>query len=391
MANLEKKYFKEFYSQKYDKLIFIRNLLLKLAYKGILKRIFFLNDPEKVHDRMIIFGEKLGRYHITKKITSFLFNYKNSLLEQEILGIKFFQPIGLAAGFDKNARLTQILPKVGFGFAEVGSVTGEPCAGNPGRHLWRLPKDKSLLVYYGLKNDGCEVIAESLVKLRFEFPVGVSIAKTNDESTVARGAGIRDYVKAYKIFNDKKIGDYFTINISCPNAFGGQPFHSKESLELLLSAIFKEPKIKPVFIKISPDLSFSELDDIIEVVRNHGVDGIITSNLIKTRRGLNIKDQTKIPSYGGFGGKLVKDKADKQLEYLYNKTKGDLVLIGLGGVSSAEDAYRKIKLGASLVQLITGMIYEGPQVIAEINQGLVKLLKRDGFKSISEAVGADVS
>lgn len=359
--------------------------IIHSIYTKILKPILFRFDPEDVHDFFVGTGKILGKYSATQYLTKKLFYYENPILEQNILGIHFKNPIGLAAGFDKNGVLTDILPSVGFGFLELGSITGEPCEGNPRPRLWRLPKDKSLVVYYGLKNDGCEVIAKRLGAKKFEVPIGISTAKTNCAITAETQKGIEDYVKAYSAFTN--IGAYDTINISCPNAFGGQPFTDPQKLELLLEAIVSKRSSKPIFLKLSPDISEENIDAIIELARKYKINGFICSNLTKKRE--NIKDST-IPEKGGLSGKKVAEKANDQIQYIYQKTRGEFVIIGLGGIFSAEDAYKKIRLGASLVQLITGMIFEGPQVIGEINTELAALLKRDGFKNISEAIGADI-
>lgn len=335
---------------------------------------------------MVLFGEFLGASVFFRKLAWFLFFYQNKKLEQEILGIKFKNPIGLAAGFDKNAQLTEIIPRVGFGFIEIGSVTGEPCEGNPKPRLWRLEKSKGLVVHYGLKNDGCEKIAKKLRRKQFLIPVGINIAKTNDKKTDKLAAGIDDFAKAYKKFTD--IGSYFTLNISCPNTGGGQPFNNAKNLDKLLLKLNKIPTKKPVLIKLSPDLTKEQIDEIIVVAKKYKVSGFICSNLTDNRNNKKIREK-KVSEAGGISGKVVEDLANDLISYIYQKTKGKFVIIGLGGVFSAKDAYKKIKLGASLVQLITGMIYEGPQVISEINQGLVRLLENDGFGNISEAIGND--
>jgi dihydroorotate dehydrogenase len=364
--------------------------MINVLYKKVLKPIFFMADPEDVHDRMTRVGSFLGHYSLTRAFTSNLFKYEHPSLEQDIAGIHFRNPIGLAAGFDKNAELTQILPSVGFGFEEVGSITGEPCLGNPKPRLWRLKESQSLMVYYGLKNDGCEAIASKLKSnisnLKSGFPLGISIAKTNSAETVDEEKGIADYVKAYKTFVDAGIGDYFTINISCPNAFGGEPFTTPEKLDRLLAALRQVPNKKPVFIKMPAEMPFDILDGMLEVARKHKITGFISSNLAKNRNNPAIKDSF-VPEQGGMSGKVVQDFSDKQIEYIYKKCGKEFVIIGCGGVFNAEDAYRKIKLGASFIQMITGMIFEGPQVIKKINQGLADLLRKDGFSNISEAVG----
>ncbi len=367
-----------------EHLIKFRNSINRLFYKTVLKNIFFRIDPEKIHDTMISFGEFLGSYSTTRGIISLLFSYSNKKLEQNMLGITFSNPIGLAAGFDKDAQLTSIIPEIGFGFAEVGSITGESCEGNPKPRLWRLKKSKSLVVYYGLKNKGSEIIAKNLGGKTFKIPIGTSIAKTNNKKTTELNAGIADYVKAYAQFTN--IGSYFTINISCPNAFGGQPFTKPLHLNLLLGKISRIRTKKPIFLKLSPDLKNKEIDRIIKVAEKHNVNGFICTNLTK-KRSNTIIDKA-VPEKGGISGKIINESSNDLISYVYQKTKGKLIIIGCGGVFSAEDAYKKIKSGASLIQLITGMIFEGPQLISEINQGLVKLLEKDGFKNISEARGA---
>lgn len=364
-----------------------RNSIIRFCYIKILKPIYFKLDPETVHDRMIGVGTFLGKFSVTRAVTRMMFGYRHPLLKINLLGKTFENPIGLAAGFDKNAELVQIIPSVGFGFIEVGSITGEPCDGNPKPRLWRLPSLQSLVVYYGLKNDGAIAVGERLKKYTVRsVPLGTNIAKTNCQVTVDTAAGVADYVKAFKVLKD--IGDYFTINISCPNTFGGQPFTDAEKLELLLSELDKLSSKKPRLLKISPDLSEAEIDGIISVVKKHTVDGFICTNLTKKRNNAALQE-AGVPEKGGFSGALVRDAATELIRKVYTKTEGKYVIIGLGGVFNAAQAYEKIKAGASLIQLITGMIFYGPQVVSEINQGLVRLLQNDGYSSISEAIGAE--
>ncbi len=364
----------------------LRSKCFGFFYAHFLKKIFFILDPETVHDRLTGLGKTLGNFSITRNLTASLFQFNHPSLEQNILGIRFKNPIGLAAGFDKDAQLTDILPSVGFGFAEVGSITGEPCAGNPKPRLWRLKKSQSLLVYYGLKNQGCIAIASRLIKKQFTFPVGISIAKTNSPDTVSEQQGIADYLKAYTTFAQAAIGDYFTINISCPNAFGGEPFTDPEKLDHLLAALTEMPKPKPIFIKLPAELPNPQTDAIIILARKYKLAGFVCTNLAKSRTNPHIKDQN-VPENGGMSGKVVQELSDNLIAYIYQKTNGEFIIIGCGGVFSAADAYRKIKLGASLIQLITGMIFNGPQVIGDINRGLVSLLESDGYTSISQAIG----
>lgn len=354
--------------------------IIGFLYRNLLKPILFLFDAEGIHDLFTAVGAFLGKYAFTRKLTAALFSYKNPRLEQTVLGIKFANPIGLAAGFDKDAKMTGIMAAVGFGFAEVGSITGEPCQGNPRPRLWRLPQLKSLAVHYGLKNDGCEKISNRLKGKTFSLPVGVNIAKTNNVECSDTEKGIADYAKAFETMKD--IGVYFTVNISCPNAYGGEPFTDPERLDSLLTRLDAIETPKPVFLKLSPDLEGEKLDALLDICGKHRVHGFVCTNLTKERKGEN-----DIRMKGGLSGKMVQKLSDDQIAYIYGKTKGKYAIIGLGGVFTAEDAFRKIRLGASLVQLITGMIFEGPQAIGEINRGLVRLLDKHGHKSVAEAVG----
>ncbi|MDA1038561.1 MAG: quinone-dependent dihydroorotate dehydrogenase [bacterium] len=351
--------------------------LLHLLYTKLFKPIFFRMDPEFVHERMTLVGKFLGRFRVTQWLTAAVFSYQDSILEQTIKGIRFKNPIGLSAGFDKNAELTQILPSVGFGFEEIGSITGDYCDGNPKPRLWRHPEIKSLRVYYGLKNDGAEELSNRLSKVTFRFPIGVSVAKTNNEVTADTDAGILDYIKAYVMMSE--IGDYDTINVSCPNAFGGQPFTDPVKIEKLLTAICDVRNNKPMFIKLSPDLSTEELHALAEVAKKYKVDGLICSNLVKNHEF----------GKGGLSGKPVSSPSRKHLRYLHKNFGDDFVLVAVGGIFTAEDAYGAIKDGASLIQMITGMIYEGPQVIGEINKDLAEFVRKDGYKTISEAIGSN--
>lgn len=369
-----------------ETIITYRNKIIHATYTRILKPFLFRHDPEKVHDSMTRAGVLLGKYAFTRMLTGQLFGYHNQVLEQSILGMSFKNPIGLSAGFDKNAELVDILPRVGFGFIEVGSITGLPCSGNPKPRLWRLPQSKSLVVYYGLKNDGCEVIAQKLKGKYSDIPVGVSVAMTNNLENLDLTIAIKDFVKAFSTMGP--VGDYITVNISCPNTTGGQPFIAPDNLEALFIALDSIPTDKPIFIKLSPDLSRTELEALLEVSARHRIDGIICTNLTKKKNNPKILDQD-IPAVGGLSGKIVQDLSDDMLAYMYKHYGKRFVLVGSGGVFTAEDAYHKIRLGASLIQIITGMVFEGPQVISEINQGLVNLLKRDGFATIHDAIGVD--
>lgn len=360
---------------------------LRWGYAAIMKPLFFRRDPEIVHEKITQLGAYMGRYRLTRKLTQTLLQYRHPALQQTLCGIHFSNPIGLAAGFDKNAQLTTILPSVGFGFEEVGSITGEPCAGNPKPRLWRLPQSKGLLVYYGLMNDGCEAIAKHLKKTHSTIPIGTSIAKTNSPATATLEAGIADYAKAFRVLAN--IGDYATINISCPNAYGGEPFTDPGRFDALMTELDTIKTHKPIFIKLPAELSFAHMDELLRIAERHRIHGWIPSNLVKDR-----KDPSIIPSeiegkdHGGVSGVPVREKSNDMISHIYRRVGTRYLIIGCGGVFTAKDAYEKICRGASLIQLITGMIYEGPQLIGEINRGLIDLLHKDGYENISQAVGS---
>ncbi|MDR3642284.1 MAG: quinone-dependent dihydroorotate dehydrogenase [Candidatus Doudnabacteria bacterium] len=353
----------------------------RFLYTKVLKPIFFVFDPEAVHDFVSSCGYFFGTNVVTRKLTAVFCNYQDKSLEQTVAGLKFKNPIGLAAGFDKDAKLTQILPEVGFGFEEVGSITAKAYVGNQKPRLYRLPEKQTLRVNYGLKNFGAVAVREKLSKLKFKFIVGISVAKTNNPETSVVAAGIDDYFFTYKTFAD--VGDYFTINISCPNTCEEKPiFAEPENLDLLLQKLFSIPKIKPVFVKLSPDLAEDQLMKILSVCQKYPVDGFVCTNLTKVNK---FNHQGK----GGFSGKAVEPLTNDLITKVYKFYGGKKIIIGCGGVFNARDAYKKIRLGANLVQLVTGMIFEGPQLIGQINQGIAQMLHRDGFTSITQAVGAD--
>lgn len=346
---------------------------------SLLKNVLFSFDPEKVHNEFLKIGKSLEQHELSKKIVSLVFNYQNPMLKQKLNGINFRNPIGLSAGFDKNAELIPIMENVGFGFVEVGSITAKSCAGNPGVRLKRILEEKSIWVNLGLNNNGADEISQRLKKQKFNIPFGVSVAKTNCKETTNSKIGIEDYIYSLKEF--KNTGNYFTINISCPNAFGGQPFSDPALFESLCKEISKLNIKKPIFVKFSPDLENNNVKKIISISEKYNINGFICSNLTKKDIGF---------SSGGMSGKKLENKANSLLSFVYKQTrswKTKPILIGNGGIFCAEDAYKKIKLGANLVQLVTGMIYQGPSLIGEINYGLVKLLRKDGFSNISEAVG----
>jgi dihydroorotate dehydrogenase len=357
-------------------------------YKKILKPIFFRFDPELMHDLFTLIGAGLGSNPFTRRIVAAVCSYEHPSLATRVAGIDFKNPIGLGAGFDKDMQLTKIMPSVGFGFMEVGAITHLPYEGNPKPRLARLPEDQSLIVYYGLKNAGATTAEKRLKKMKFAFPIGINIAKTN-RADIKGKKSVEDYVMTYRMLSH--YFNYVTLNVSCPNAQDGILFQDPVMLDTLLSAISKEKKECPVFLKISAHLSIEEVDAILAVVDRYSfVDGFVVSNLSKKRDILHLrsrKEKLDVVPEGGISGVPIKMLTTEMIRHMYKKTDGKYILIGLGGIFTAEDAYEKIKAGASLVQLVTGLIYEGPLMVKRVNRGLVALLARDGYATIADAVG----
>lgn len=364
----------------------IRDAILGRGYRWVVKPIFFRFDPERVHNALVNTGARIGRTAVGRGLIRLGFFYHHPMLVTTIAGMKLSSPLGLAAGFDKEAVLSDIVPELGFGFITVGSITGTPGPGNPKPRLWRLPKSRGLVVHLGLNSSGAENVGARLLRHASRIPRGISIARANIPGTDAIEEGIADYVRAARAL--QQCGAYWEVNISCPNTTGGEPFTVPENLDRLLTALrpFLDPK--PVFIKVPSNQSFDSYDQIIAIAQRHGVTGWVCTNLLKDRTNPNIVD-ADVPPRGGISGQPLRLTADDVIQHFYQATVGQMPIIGVGGVFTATDAYRKIRLGASAIQLITGMIYHGPSVVSEIQRGLVQLLQQDGFSHISEAVGVD--
>ena len=361
--------------------------LVGATYRHILKPLLFRHDPEKIHDRFVKLGQWLGSHTLTQTSVRWLFNFEHPTLEQNLWGLTFKNPVGLSAGFDKDANLTDILPSIGFGHMEIGTVTNQPYAGNPRPRLYRLPQSKGLVVYYGLKNIGARDIVQRLKNKKNKAPMSVSIGRTNNQNFAAVESGIQDYFACLRELVTNNIGDLYTINISCPNTFGGEPFTTPELLTKLLDKLYSLPIPKPVLIKMPINLPWPEFKPLLDTALTFRVNGVIIGNLNKNHHDPAIKDFIPPNVKGGISGKPTWNLSNELISQTHRYYGDKLTIIGVGGIFSAADAYEKITRGASLVQLITGMIFDGPQLIGEINRGLVELLRRDGYKNIHEAIG----
>lgn len=360
------------------------------AYKHLGKPILFQFSPDNVHRTTVRFGKLVDLIAPLRWCLALLFSYqKSKVLSQTIDGIMYKNPVGLSAGFDKNFELLKLLPALGFGFVEGGSLTAGASNGNPRPHYQRLPESKSILVNAGLNNHGVEAITKRIQHYgKLKRPLSISVAKTNSQTSATDTGGIADYVKSLQHIKQAKIGTTITLNISCPNAYGGEPFTEPKKLEQLLVAVDRTELTQPIYIKMPIDLAWEQFDQLLQVIINHRIAGVTIGNLAKDRNNSLLK--APVPSYwqGNMSGLPTRDLSNDLISQTYQKYGQKLTIIGVGGIFSAEDAYDKIVRGASLVELITGLIYEGPQVIGQINKGLVKLLQNDGYQTIHEAIGA---
>ncbi len=344
--------------------------IIKYGYQYLLKPVLFQFDPEMVHVAMTSFGEQLGEQKWAKKFLKNSLVISSPLISQTVAGIKFASPIGLSAGFDYDAKLTQISGSLGFGFQSVGTITNSPYEGNPKPRLGRLPESKSLMVNKGFKNLGAEKIASKLQKKTFDIPIGISIGRTNSDK-LNQEESVNDIIAAFKKFEENKVKNaYYELNISCPNLMGDVTFYDPNKLDKLLLEVDKLELKKPIFIKMPISNTDKEILEMLKIIANHSPKGIIFGNLL-----------------GKLSGKPTFDRSNHLISLAYKNYKKRFIIIGCGGVFSALDAYLKIKAGARLVQLVTGMIYQGPQLISEINHELIKRLKHDNFSHISQAVG----
>ena len=374
----------------------LRNLTLWMLFRAA-RPLIFLMEPENAHSAFKRVGLFLGSNPITRGFSSLMWDYNHKSLNIEVDGIKYRNPVGLSAGFDKDGELTKIYPSMGFGLAELGSFTGEVCPGNPGRRLFRMVKSRAIVVWYGLNNQGSEKIASRLAKVNFgRLRVGINAAKSNVTPEFELQESIRDYLKTMTLFKD--VGDYFTINISCPNTQDGEPFVDEHNLDALLCAVTQHIRPitdKPIYVKLAADISIAEINIIVDGCVKNNMDGFVLTNLAKpshnsehlpeeypTAKGL-------LPAgKGAMSGLPLQRISTDVIRHVYRRTRGTKTLIGVGGIFTAKDAYEKITSGASLLHMITTMIFDGPQNLSEINRGLVQLMKKDGFTSLEQAVGS---
>lgn len=335
-------------------------------YKQLIRPVLYQFDPEKIHYFTFRMMRILRSIGLLKPFLGSKINY-DKRLEREVFGIRFPNPVGLAAGFDKNAAVYKELSQLGFGFIEIGTVTPKPQEGNPKKRLFRLVKDEAIINRMGFNNLGVQEAVKNLKNNNGKVLIGGNIGKNK---VTPNEHAVDDYLISFDTLFPYV--DYFVVNVSSPNTPNLRDLQDKEPLTKLLTALQKEnnskPKCKPILLKIAPDLTDTQLLDIIDIVKTTAIDGVIATNTTITRENLKSENKNEV---GGLSGKPLTARSTQVIKFLHDNSNGSFPIIGVGGIHSAEDALEKLDAGASLVQLFTGFIYEGPQLITAINKAIL--------------------
>jgi dihydroorotate dehydrogenase len=366
-----------------------------MLYHSILRPILFRLPPEAAHEMALHFCQTGLRPGIVRRMVASRFQ-SSPFGDLRRFGLSFSNPVGLAAGFDKNGVAAQGLSALGFGFIEVGTVTNLPQPGNPRPRLFRLPLDKALINRMGFNNDGARAAAESLRGHSPACVLGVNIGKSR---AVAVEEATADYLASFE--SVYQVADYVAVNVSSPNTPGLRQLQNADALYALLQALQARNRELasrsenraplPLLVKIAPDLQEHELEAIADVTARANLAGIIATNTTTTRTGMKSPAGTlEACGQGGLSGAPLRARSTEVIASLYSLTRGRLPIIGVGGIFNAQDAWDKICSGASLIQIYTGFIYEGPGIVRAINEGLKERLKEHGFRTLDEAVGCRV-
>lgn len=366
--------------------------MLAFLYQKIIKPVLFLFPADQVHRWFLFLGKTLGAHAAPRAAVKKLFHYHNQILAETVAGISFSNPVGLAAGFDYDADLIQITPAMGFGFHTIGTVTYGAYPGNPPPMLGRLPLSQSLLVNKGFKNSGIKAVLKKVSSQRGAIPLGISIGSTNQRHATITDL-IEDIAKSFEDISRADYFDYVELNISCPNLINIEHLSEKPDTSagftLLLERLSRIPIPAPLFVKMHVEKSVPDTVALCDIAARYPfVRGMIFANLVKDRNNPAF-DKKEIASAGkgNFSGKPTEKQSNILITEVYKKYKARFVIVGCGGIFTGADAYEKIRRGASLVQLITGMVYCGPQQIGAINRELAALLRADGYANVKEAIG----
>ncbi|WP_026462720.1 quinone-dependent dihydroorotate dehydrogenase [Adhaeribacter aquaticus] len=341
-------------------------------YKSLLRPLLFKIDPETVHTFSYSAIKTGFKAPLSKQLSKKMFCLEHPKLERKVFGLTFPNPVGLAAGFDKNALLVDEFENFGFGFLEIGTVTPRPQPGNDKPRLFRLPTDQALINRMGFNNQGVEVAATRLKYRKSNIIIGGNIGKNKN---TPNEEALRDYQYCFESLYE--VVDYFVVNVSSPNTPDLRALQDKEPLRFLLEALQRrnalKPKVKPLLLKIAPDLNQEQLDDIIEIAIQTKLDGIIAANTTVSRKELKTDKATlEAMGAGGVSGRPLKERSNEIIKYLRQHLPESIRIIGVGGIMTPEDALEKLAAGADLIQLYTGFIYEGPSLVKQINKRILQ-------------------
>lgn len=363
----------------------IRQRISAASYKKIAKPIMFRLSPDNVHARMVKAAGGLARKpRILSSGKKWLSYHSTGSLAQDIVGLHFASPIGIAAGLDKNGEMMHVADMIGCGFTTVGSVTYEPRIGNSRPWFHRLPKTRSIVVHAGMPNKGLLDIAQRLKRRPTTIPTFLSVAVVAQQADATDEEVIDDVIKAIDYITVHDLCEVIEVNISCPNIRDKEFFTNPDKLDALLSRIDELRLTRPVFLKMPNLENWARFEAMLEAIVRHQVDGVTIANLVKERESVILKDDLPDQVRGGLSGIPTRDRSTELVRRTRQMCGDKLAIIGLGGVFTAEDAYEKLKAGADLVGMATGLIFEGPQVVNEINAGIEKKLRDDGCKSIGD-------
>ncbi len=349
-------------------------------FQKLLRPVLFRLSPEAAHELAM----KALRTGLVPGVTGSVSEKARAILAVERFGLRFPNPLGLAAGFDKNAVAVNQLAALGFGFIEVGTVTFRPQPGNEKPRLFRLPEDKALINRLGFNNEGAAIVTERLAALERECIVGVNIGKNKD---VPNEEAVENYLASFDLAHP--VADYISVNVSSPNTPNLRELQEAESLRELLAALMKrntELGRKPLLVKIAPDLENTAVIEAVDICLETGIDGIIATNTTISREGLRTPNVDAIGA-GGLSGKPLQERSNEVISVIFKHAGARLPIIGVGGIFTAQDAYDKIAAGASLLQAYTGFIYGGPYFARDVVNGLADILDKKGISSLDEAVG----
>jgi dihydroorotate dehydrogenase len=347
-------------------------MVMIFLYQRVLKPFLFFFSPELVHQAFVWAGVNLCRSLWIKKTLAIFYGIPQETKLFVVDGITYPARIGLAAGFDYNGKLAPVLLYMGFGFEEVGSVTARPCEGNPRPRLTRLIRSKSILVYKGLRNDGVHAVAQRLKSFQLpqKYVLGISIAKTNDALCATMEGGIEDYVTSLRYLVKENLGAFYTINVSCPNVHGGEDFAFPERLRPLLARLKEVAHQRPMYVKLPINKTWDEFLPLLKIIKELGYHGVVIGNLNKNYDDLQIQAERPETFRGGLSGLPCRNLSTELIRKTRESFQKDFTIIGCGGILTADDAQEKIEAGADLVQLVTGMIFNGPHLMRQISKKL---------------------